>query len=95
MKDYYPLPVLIDAFSVKAAGGTGKRIDSILVQKAGEEGELWLAGGLNPDNIGEILRSFQPALVDVSSGLESAPGIKDPQKVSAFFKEIDQYAPIQ
>jgi len=95
MDQFYPLPVLIDAFSKEAAGGTGKRIDRELVQTARERGELWLAGGLNPENIGGILSEFHPELIDVSSGLESGPGIKDPDKVSAFFKEIDAYAPIQ
>ncbi len=95
MEDYYPLPVLIDAFSAASAGGTGKRIDSALVRKARDRGELWLAGGLNPGNIGEILDEFHPELIDVSSGLEAQPGIKDPDKVNAFFKEIDRYAPIQ
>jgi len=95
MKQFYPLPVLIDAFSNKAAGGTGKQIDRNLVQAVRDRGELWIAGGLNPENISEILSEFHPELIDVSSGLESSPGIKDPDKMSAFFKEIEKYAPIQ
>jgi indole-3-glycerol phosphate synthase/phosphoribosylanthranilate isomerase len=80
--------VLIDAFSPDAAGGTGKRIDDTLVTAAAAKRELWLAGGLNPDNISGIITQHKPGLVDVSSGLESAPGIKDPALMKAWFKEI-------
>ena len=94
MTDYNPLPCLLDAFSPDAAGGTGKRLDPGLVQKAREKGELWLAGGLNPSNIKEILETWSPELVDLSSGLESSPGVKDLIKMKQFFREIDNYARI-
>ncbi|MDC7233854.1 MAG: bifunctional indole-3-glycerol phosphate synthase/phosphoribosylanthranilate isomerase, partial [Spirochaetales bacterium] len=94
MDDYYPRPCLIDAFSAHQAGGTGKQISPELVSMARDKGELWLAGGLNSQNIAEVLHSFQPDLVDLSSGLEARPGKKDPDKVKAFFKEIESYAHI-
>ncbi|MDA3958496.1 bifunctional indole-3-glycerol phosphate synthase/phosphoribosylanthranilate isomerase [Oceanispirochaeta sp.] len=95
MSNYYPLPCLMDAFSKGVAGGTGKLIDRTLVESARDRGELWLAGGLSPDNIGQILKDFAPELVDLSSGVEAEPGKKDPVKMKAFFKEINSYAPIQ
>jgi phosphoribosylanthranilate isomerase len=49
---------------------------------------LWLAGGLRPESIREIVETWNPELVDVSSGLEAYPGKKDPEKVRRFFKEI-------
>jgi len=94
MEAYRPLPCLLDAFSPAAAGGTGKRICPELTGRARERGELWLAGGLNPENIREILKAYSPELVDLSSGLEAAPGIKDHRKMEDFFKEIHNYAGI-
>ncbi len=94
MDSYYPRPCLIDAFAEGQAGGTGKRISPELVNRAAEKGELWLAGGLNPDNIGSVLREFKPQLVDLSSGLEASPGKKDPAKMEAFFKEIESYVSV-
>ncbi len=69
--------VLIDAFSRDAHGGTGKRIETELVRKVAKQQSLWLAGGLNPGNIYDIINGFSPELIDISSGVESAPGIKD------------------
>ena len=94
MESYYPRPCLIDAFAEGQAGGTGKRLSPDLVGRASEKGELWLAGGLNPDNIKGVLEQFHPQLVDLSSGLEASPGKKDPAKMEAFFKEIESYVSI-
>ncbi|MDA3834046.1 MAG: bifunctional indole-3-glycerol phosphate synthase/phosphoribosylanthranilate isomerase [Spirochaetales bacterium] len=84
--------VLIDAFSPAGYGGTGKQIRPDLIKSAGNDLPLWLAGGLNPENIRDMLLEYQPELVDVSSGLELAPGRKDPQKMRNFFKEIERSA---
>lgn len=82
--------VLVDAYSSKARGGTGMSIEADLVTRAAVQKPLWLAGGLNPENIFSKLESFSPELVDVSSGLESAPGEKDHEKVMRFFQEIQR-----
>ena len=82
---------LIDAFSPEARGGTGKRIDPGLVKAAAVKNSLWLAGGLTPDNIGEILKKFRPELIDLSSGVEKSPGIKDHGKLETLFKEAASY----
>lgn len=80
--------ILIDAFSADAAGGTGKRIADGLVSEVCEKSALWLAGGISPENIGEICQKFAPELVDLSSSLEAAPGIKDHAKLKQLFQAI-------
>ncbi len=81
--------VLLDAFSAKAMGGTGESIPAETVERARAKFPLWLAGGIGPRNVRGIMERFSPELVDLSSGLESAPGVKDPERVKSFFKEID------
>lgn len=75
---------LLDAHVPGQAGGTGQRVDLDLARAAAAEGELILAGGLKPGNVGEIVRAVRPFGVDVASGVESAPGVKDPAKVASF-----------
>jgi indole-3-glycerol phosphate synthase/phosphoribosylanthranilate isomerase len=84
--------VLVDAWSAAAPGGTGKRIDPLLVKKVAERQTLWLAGGINPDNVEEIIRGFHPDLIDLSSGVESAPGRKDHDKLRRLFDGIERAA---
>ena len=81
--------VLLDAYVPGVAGGTGTRIPPALAAAARARGALWLAGGLGPDNIREAVLALAPELVDASSGLESAPGRKDPAKLSRFFEEVN------
>ena len=76
--------VLVDAFSAEARGGTGKRLDSDLVAAAAEQRRLWIAGGLNADNVGEIVARWKPGLVDVSSGVEASKGRKDHVQLRRF-----------
>ncbi len=83
--------VLADAFSPQAAGGTGQRMDPELAREAGRRGPLWLAGGVNPDNVAEVVRALSPELIDASSGLEEAPGRKDHGKLRRFFEELDAH----
>ncbi|MCP4154997.1 MAG: phosphoribosylanthranilate isomerase, partial [bacterium] len=86
----FPGPrVLVDAFSSGIYGGTGKRISGEVIEEAASVGPLWLAGGLSPGNIRNIVKQFKPDLVDVSSKLESEKGIKDLEKMRSFFREID------
>ena len=80
--------VLIDAKSGERIGGTGKRIVESLVHEAGRIIPLWLAGGITAENIGEITGRLSPELLDVSSGVESAPGIKDEKKLRGLFEKI-------
>lgn len=76
--------VLVDAPPQELPGGTGKAWDWNLVQGAPRPRYLVLAGGLNADNVREAVTRVKPDAVDVSSGVESTPGIKDPAKLAAF-----------
>jgi phosphoribosylanthranilate isomerase len=78
--------LLLDAHVAGAWGGTGQRFDWARVP-SGIARPIILSGGLNPDNVAEGIRLLRPAAVDVSSGVESAPGIKDPDKLKAFIRE--------
>jgi len=67
-------------------GGTGKTFDWENIPASINKDKLILAGGLNPENIGSAIRNVKPAIVDVSSGVESSPGIKDEAKLTELFK---------
>ena len=76
---------LLDAWSPAMPGGTGERFDwdlAVEAQKAGRP--IILAGGLTPENVMSAVQRVHPMGVDVSSGVEIAPGKKDPAKVKAF-----------
>lgn len=78
---------LLDAHVTGQYGGTGKRFDWDLAARATKLGRpVFLAGGLTPDNVGAAVRQARPYGVDVSGGVESAPGIKDAHKVRAFIQ---------
>ena len=78
--------VLLDAVG-PGYGGTGKKLDWGLAGDfvaVSKHLKVILAGGLNPDNVGEAVELVRPYAVDASSGLESSPGVKDHAKVRAF-----------
>lgn len=82
--------ILLDAKVEGIPGGTGKTIpESLLREKAGDL-PLWLAGGINPENVGEIVAKFRPELIDVSSGVEDAPGIKNAEKMRKLFEILQK-----
>lgn len=68
-------------------GGVGERFDWSIVPRHLAR-PLVLSGGLAPDNVAEAIRRVRPWGVDVSSGVESAKGVKDPEKVGAFIAEV-------
>lgn len=69
-------------------GGTGQTFDWSLLEEVSEDVPFFLSGGLNAENIREACREVSPYAVDVSSGLESEPGIKDFDKIEAFMEEM-------
>jgi phosphoribosylanthranilate isomerase len=75
---------LLDANRPGGYGGTGQTADWRLARNLAGQAPILLAGGLTPDNVAEAVRQVQPWGVDVASGVESAPGIKDPARVTAF-----------
>ncbi len=83
--------LLLDGHAPGEAGGTGESFDwaSIAaVTNATADKPIVLAGGLTPDNVKQAIDLVHPFAVDVSSGVESTPGIKDKDKVAAFMKQI-------
>ncbi|WEN16776.1 phosphoribosylanthranilate isomerase [Rhodanobacter sp. AS-Z3] len=81
--------ILLDGHSPGEAGGSGKTFDwRMLPAELGCP--LILAGGLDPDNVAEAIRMAQPWAVDVASGIESEPGIKDADKLRAFVRAVRQ-----
>lgn len=83
--------VLVDSWAAAAAGGTGVSFDwdearKALFQNAELRKRLIAAGGLNPANVAEAIHALRPWGVDVASGVESAPGRKDPAKVREFVR---------
>jgi len=79
--------LLLDGHGFGEAGGSGKGFDWSLLP-AGLAQPVVLAGGLNPDNVADAVRAVRPWAVDVASGVESAPGIKDPHKLAAFIRAV-------
>jgi phosphoribosylanthranilate isomerase len=83
-----PDGVLIDAYVPGLLGGTGTAIDPSLLEAAPTLPRLILAGGLTPQNVAERIARIRPWMVDVASGVESAPGRKDPASVAAFVRAV-------
>ena len=71
-----------------ASGGTGRTFDWSVLDGVDRKRTLVLAGGLNPGNVAEAVRRVRPHVVDVASGVEASPGVKDPAKIAAFVREV-------
>ncbi|MBK5259849.1 MAG: phosphoribosylanthranilate isomerase [Thermoanaerobaculia bacterium] len=80
--------LLFDTFEERRAGGTGRRFDWSLLSMYPRTKPFFLAGGLAPDNIAGAVSLVRPDAVDVSSGVESEPGIKDHTLVERFFEGV-------
>jgi len=76
--------VLLDAQAAGQYGGTGKMADWESAARIATRCRLLLAGGLTPENVAEAIRATGATAVDVSSGVESAPGVKDAGRIRAF-----------
>jgi len=79
---------LCDAWHPEHYGGTGKRIDVALLAPYVSKHRIIIAGGLTPENVSEVIRAVNPYGVDVSSGIESAPGKKDYEKIRGFIRAV-------
>lgn len=80
---------MLDAYRADSYGGTGQTFDWDLIYKRGPV-PLVLSGGLGPENVAEAIAAVHPFAVDTASGTESAPGIKDPALMKAFFRAVEQ-----
>lgn len=78
--------ILFDAPAAAMPGGTGTRFDWSLLKNHRHKIDWGMAGGLTPANVAEAIAATGAPLVDVSSGVESAPGVKDVDKIAAFLK---------
>jgi phosphoribosylanthranilate isomerase len=84
----WPDPVLLDSWSEDSRGGTGRtwnweRAEALTVTR-----RVFVAGGLNPLNVGSVIRRLRPHGVDVSSGVESEPRVKSPALIGAFVEAV-------
>jgi len=84
----WPDPVMLDSWSADQRGGTGQVWDWELARPLLAARNVFIAGGLEPGNVGKVVSSFKPYGVDVSSGVESAVRVKDPDKVRAFVHAV-------
>jgi phosphoribosylanthranilate isomerase len=85
--DWKPSLWLYDSFAV-GYGGAGVQAPWPLIARLGQRPFL-LAGGLTPDNVGAAIEAARPFAVDVASGTEAAPGRKDPAKLTAFVRAVE------
>jgi phosphoribosylanthranilate isomerase len=81
---------LLDAYRPGTPGGTGASFDWSLARGRRSEIPVILAGGLNPENVAEAIEAVRPFAVDVASGIESAPGIKDHSLMEAFARRAGE-----
>jgi len=81
--------VLLDAHRSGEQGGSGMRFDWSAIPQS-MTGRIILAGGLTPDNVAAAITGVRPYAVDVSSGIESAPGIKCPERMRQFMNEVER-----
>jgi len=80
--------VLLDAHDPVKRGGTGRAIDWTVAAAVALRRPIILSGGLNADNVVSAVEAVRPYAIDVSSGVESAPGRKDPAKLRALFDAL-------
>jgi phosphoribosylanthranilate isomerase len=84
----WPDPVMLDSWSPDQRGGTGQVWDWELARPLLAARKVFIAGGLEPGNVGKVVSGFKPYGVDVSSGVESSVRVKDPDKVRAFVHAV-------
>ncbi len=82
--------ILLDSYDKHVAGGTGKRFDWDIAARSVQTGaaKIVLAGGLDATNVAAAIKHVRPYAVDVSSGVEKAPGTKSIERMQAFFNEV-------
>jgi phosphoribosylanthranilate isomerase len=84
----WPDPIMLDSWSADQRGGTGQTWDWESARELLATRKVFIAGGLQPGNVSKVVSAFKPYGVDVSSGVESAVRVKDPDKVRAFVHAV-------
>jgi phosphoribosylanthranilate isomerase len=79
---------LLDTHREGLRGGTGETFDWTMLRRRTSQVPLILSGGLTPDNVAEAIAAVHPFAVDVASGTEASPGVKDPEKMKAFAEAV-------
>ena len=82
---------LLDSYNDESRGGTGQLFDWNLALRVKKQGPVILAGGLNPYNVYTAIHRVQPYGVDVCSGVESSPGVKESKKIKEFIKSVRRF----
>ena len=80
--------LLFDTYDERRVGGTGRRFDWSLLATYERSKPFFLSGGINPENVAAAISFVRPAAIDLSSGVESAPGVKDHEKVKHLFDRV-------
>ncbi len=88
----WPDPLMLDSWSPDQRGGTGRTWAWELARDLIRERQVFVAGGLEPGNVGTVVSRFRPYGVDVSSGVESAVRVKDREKMNAFVRAVREAA---
>ena len=81
--------ILVDAYDPVRRGGTGRGADWLEAARLAKTRRIVLAGGLTPATVADAVAVVQPYGIDVSSGVEVAPGVKDHAKLKALFQVLD------
>jgi len=86
--DGWPDPIMLDSWSADQRGGTGRTWDWELARPLLSRRLVFIAGGLEPGNVGKVVSDLKPYGVDVSSGVEASIRVKDPVKIRAFIRAV-------
>ena len=86
--DDWPDPIMLDSWSADQRGGTGRTWDWELARPLLADRKVFIAGGLEPGNVGKVVGGFKPYGVDVSSGVEARLRVKDREKVRDFIRAV-------
>ena len=84
----WPDPIMLDSWSSDQRGGTGRTWRWDAARELIKRRRVFVAGGLEPGNVGTVVSDFRPYGVDVSSGVESRPRVKDPEKIRLFIRAV-------
>jgi phosphoribosylanthranilate isomerase len=88
LDDWRGVPILLDANDPVRKGGTGRTIDWHRAAEMAARHDIILAGGLRPGNVAEAIARVRPSGIDVSSGVEASPGVKDHDKLRSLFEAL-------